>query len=175
MNTSQIIKIALAVIVIVVLYKYITGNRQYKQMAYATTSPMVPISEKYTDNMHASMYGKLKAGEVDSRKPKVRQPIKLEDAVPTARPMTASVDLLPKPAVSSDAQAMGWDDYAPNDLATQNLLEPAKFIGVDTQGSSLRNASYDIRRDPPIVRKDIGPFLNSSIEADPYKKPLDLC
>ena len=172
MNSSQIIKIVLAVLVIVVLYKYITGSRQYNNVSYATTSP---IAEKYTDNMHASMYGKLKAGEVESRQPKVKKPINKDEAIPTARPMAASVDLLPKPAVSADAQAMGWDDYAPNDLATQNLLEPAKFIGVDTQGSSLRNASYDIRRDPPIVRKEISPFLNSSIDADPYKKPLDLC
>lgn len=172
MNSSQIIKILLAALVIFILYKYVTGSRQYNNVPYATTSP---VAEKYTDNMHASMYGKLKPGDIKSRQPKVKKPINKEEAIPTARPMTASVDLLPKPAVSADAQAMGWDDFAPNDLAAQSLLEPAKFIGVDTQGSSLRNASYDLRRDPPIVRKEVSPFLNSSIDADPYKKPLDLC
>ena len=102
-------------------------------------------------------------------------PLELDSA--DARAMYASMppdaglssDLLPKPVVDVGSFA----DFAPTAaLAGQQFLDPEKVIGIDTQGSSLRNASRDLRAEPPIPKADVGPWSQSTITADMYRKPL---
>lgn len=83
--------------------------------------------------------------------------------------MNVATDLLPKP-VSNDN---GFGEFAPKSLLGQNFLDAKKYIGVDTQGSSLRNANYDLRASPAIPRRDIGPWSQSTIDSDLYRKPLE--
>ena len=82
--------------------------------------------------------------------------------------MNIASSLLPKP---DPTQAFG--EFAPKSLMGQNFLEAKKYIGVDTQGSSLRNANYDLRSNPAIPRRDIGPWSQSTFDADQYRKPLE--
>jgi hypothetical protein len=86
-----------------------------------------------------------------------------------------SVDLLPQTSPAPKPGQSSWAEFAPQSLQGQQLLEPGKYIGLDTQGSTLKNASWDLRRDPPVPRVDVGPFLNSTFEADPWRKGLDDC
>ena len=97
----------------------------------------------------------------------------LSEAMP---PVSASqmwgvaTDLLPK---SSVAQA-NFGEFAPTDaLRGANFLDPVKFIGVDTQGSSLKNANYDLRTSLPITKSSVSPWLNSSYEPDLLRRPLE--
>ena len=182
MNRSSWLKIALAVIVVFILYRFFSNQSSSRKSttSYATmkgTMKPQPYLERYTDEMTPQAYRGLNPGDVVSREAVTQAPLPpKEDQVPTSMPLAKSVDLLPKPQVQNTPGAMGWDDFAPHHLQQQQLLDPIKFVGVDTQGSSLRNASHDIRRDPPIPRIDnVSPFLNSSIDPDPYKKPLDDC
>lgn len=87
----------------------------------------------------------------------------------TMGPMAVSADLLPKPVGGST----DFGEFAPKNLGQQNFLDAAKFIGIDTQGSSLRNATYDLRRPPAIPKTNVGPWNNSTLEADLYRRPLD--
>jgi hypothetical protein len=83
--------------------------------------------------------------------------------------LSASAELLPK-----QQRAMGnFSEFAPKGLKGQNFLDASKFIGVNTQGSSLRNANYDLRSAPSIARKDVGPWSQSTIDPDPFRKPLE--
>lgn len=84
--------------------------------------------------------------------------------------MNIATDLLPK-AVSKAQQQFA--EFAPKSLLGQNFLDAKKYIGVDTQGSSLRNANYDLRSSPAIPRRDVGPWAQSTIEGDLYRKPLE--
>lgn len=81
--------------------------------------------------------------------------------------------LLPQPA----AQMTGgddWSEFAPKDaLKNQNFLDATKFIGVNTQGSSLKNANYDLRSSMPIPKADVGPWSGSSIDPDLMRRPLE--
>ena len=52
-------------------------------------------------------------------------------------------------------------------LQSKNFL-----VGVDTQGSSLRNANLQLRADPPNPQKHVSPWLNSTIEPDLTRKSL---
>ena len=81
-----------------------------------------------------------------------------------------ATDLLPK---SSVTQA-NFGEFAPTDaLRGANFLDPVKFIGVDTQGSSLKNANYDLRTSLPITKSSVSPWLNSSYEPDLLRRPLE--
>jgi len=95
-------------------------------------------------------------------------------ANPSGRVMQTATDLRPQEMNS------GWFN-SPYDRDTQlkiengNLLASATGqakIGIDTIGQSLKNASYDIRGSVPIVKFDIGPFNNSTIEYDYNVKSL---
>ena len=95
-------------------------------------------------------------------------------ANPSGRQMQGSSELRPQEMNS------GWFN-SPYDRDSQlsiengNLLASATGqakIGIDTIGQSLRNASYDIRGSVPIVKFDIGPFNNSTIEYDYNIKAL---
>ena len=83
--------------------------------------------------------------------------------------LSASAALLPKP----ESRFQNFSEFAPKALKGQNFLDASKYIGVNTQGSSLRNANYDLRAAPSIPRKQIGPWSQSTIDPDPYRKPLE--
>jgi len=55
---------------------------------------------------------------------------------------------------------------------TQNLLNAGHHAGVDTKGASLRNANLQIRSDPPCPRNTVSPWLQSTIDPDMTRKPL---
>ena len=59
-------------------------------------------------------------------------------------------------------------------IQAPDLLEAGHHIGLDTIGQSLRNANQQLRSDPVISKVDVGPWHNSTIEADVTRIPLEL-
>lgn len=51
-------------------------------------------------------------------------------------------------------------------IKDRHLINVNKPISINTIGSSLKNASYDIRGSPPCPKYAISPFMNSSIDPD---------
>lgn len=98
------------------------------------------------------------------------------NAMPSSGPMrgapmmSVATDLLPKPSANVRSN---FGEFAPKSLLGQNFLDAKKYVGVDTKGSSLRNANYDLRSSPAIPRKDVGPWSQSTIDSDLYRKPLE--
>ena len=85
-------------------------------------------------------------------------------------PTFVASSLLPKmnlPGVPS------WDVTDTEALAQQDFLSPTQQIGTDTVLSSLRNASYDIRNNIPNPINVVSPWLNSTIDPDLQRRPLD--
>ena len=82
--------------------------------------------------------------------------------------LATSADLLPKPS----AAAADFAKFAPKNVGAHNFLTPSQFIGLDTQGSSLRNANRDLRAAPIIPKRDVGPWLASTIDPDVYRNPI---
>ena len=79
-------------------------------------------------------------------------------------------DLLPKDRNSEWASV----NPASQDLTGLSLLNANEAIGINTVGSSLRNANLQIRSEPIIPKTNIGPWNNSTIEADLYHRPLEI-
>jgi hypothetical protein len=84
--------------------------------------------------------------------------------------MNVASDLLPKP---TSPQVLDFGEFAPKALQGQNFLDVSQQIGVDTQGSSLKNANRQLRSDPPNPRTNVGPWANSSIDTDLLRRPLE--
>lgn len=97
-----------------------------------------------------------------------------DSAAPACYPrdrLTAE-DLLPKDAANSK-----WAQMNPagqGDAAGINYLSAAWQVGVDTQGSSLRNASWDLRSEPPNPQIPVSPFMNTTITPNLLRRPLEI-
>ncbi len=59
------------------------------------------------------------------------------------------------------------------DIQGKNFLSAGALIGVNTIGSSLRNANLQIRAEPPNPQTYCGPWLQSTIEPDLSRRPLE--
>ena len=82
-----------------------------------------------------------------------------------------SADLLPKDTDSTWAQSVPATNGA---LGDQNFLNAGYHIGVNTVGQSLRNANRQLRSDPPCPRRQVSPWMQSTIEADTNRRPLEM-
>lgn len=81
-------------------------------------------------------------------------------------------DLLPKDAANSK-----WAQVNPagqGDLQDQNFLTAGFQIGVNTTGSSLRNANLQLRSEPVIPQNNPWPIMQSTITPDSLRRPLEI-
>ena len=90
-----------------------------------------------------------------------------------AKKLTAK-DLLPKES-KDDWFDMPYDKKQMMRIENENLLAGSSTqakIGIDTQGQTLKNASWDLRACPPNPKFSVGPWMNSTIEPDYNIKPI---
>ena len=143
MASDRVLKVALVVLLLVGLYMWLNRQR---------SPTYVPFDETPFDTVPP-------AGS------------RTATSAPLANPLiNVATDLLPKPA---SPQVLDFGEFAPKALQGQNFLDISQQIGVDTQGSSLRNANYQIRSDPPNPRTNVGPWSNSTIDTDLLRRPLE--
>jgi hypothetical protein len=80
-------------------------------------------------------------------------------------------DLLPNDENSEWAKL---NPHGVGDLSEVNLVKAGHAIGVNTVGTSLRNANQQLRSDPPVPQVNVGPWNNTTIEPDGMRVPLEL-
>ena len=70
-----------------------------------------------------------------------------------------------------------WSKLNPvgtGDLNNVNLLKAGYHTGIDTVGSSLRNANLQVRSEVPNPTTNVSPWMNTTIEPDTMRVPLEL-
>ena len=88
-----------------------------------------------------------------------------------AQPVANPAELLPKDQNSE------WSKLNPisnSNPMIPDLLQAGSLIGLDTIGQTLKNANLQLRSDPVIVKQNVGPWNNSTYEADLGRVPLEL-
>jgi hypothetical protein len=80
------------------------------------------------------------------------------------------VDLLPK----SDVPLMEGELTPTSDLSARNYLVSSNNFGIDTVGSSNKLANLQLRSDPYIASKEIGPWNNSSVTSNQFQRNFDI-
>jgi len=93
-----------------------------------------------------------------------------------AQPIANPSELLPSLPADQNSQWAALNPVAanPGAIAMPDLLQPGYHIGLDTIGQTLRNANLQLRSDPIIPKADVGPWMNSTIEPDLARVPLEI-
>ena len=61
------------------------------------------------------------------------------------------------------------------ELASVNLLQAGHHTGINTvAGQAMRNSNMQLRSDPPVNKENVGPWNNSTIEADTSRLPFEI-
>lgn len=89
------------------------------------------------------------------------------------QPVANPKDLLPADGNSKWAE-LNPSSITGGDVMMPDLLQAGYHIGLDTIGQTMRNANLQLRSDPIIAKADIGPWNQSTIEADMARVPLEL-
>lgn len=80
-------------------------------------------------------------------------------------------ELLPQDNSSTWAQV---NPQGQGSLADKNFLQSGWATGIDTVGSTLRNANLQLRSEVPNPQVPVSPWLNSTIEGDTGRRPLEV-
>ena len=176
MNTAQLLKVVVGLAIAFVAYTMITGKRgsggRWNVQPYERFEEDDAGEDDYEDDTDAGYEAYAEAEDDDMAMDAGDEVEGYANAAPAAfgsGRMNVATDLLPKPTY----EAQNFSEFAPKSLLGQNFLDAKKYIGVDTQGSSLRNASRDLRSTPVIPRRNVGPWMQSTIESDLLRKPLE--
>jgi hypothetical protein len=81
----------------------------------------------------------------------------------------SSSELLPKGQIGASWAAV--NPVGADDLKGQNFLQAGYHSNINIVGiaQTNRNASYDIRSELPNPQSKVGPFLQTTIDPDPFK------
>ena len=152
---SNAVKLILAGVLVFVVLKVLGGKDGYTPFDYTDTAT----------------YGQFKPSAGTASGPAgsaAGAAAAADDAAVVGRGLASG--LLPKPP----QQPSDFAEFAPKPLQGANFVDPSRFTGINTQGSSLKNANYQLRADPPIPRTAAwGPIYNSTIEPDLLRKPIE--
>ena len=59
-------------------------------------------------------------------------------------------------------------------LKDRNFLQAGHHIGINTVGQTLRNANLQLRSEPPNPQVKVSPWIQSTIDPDTNRKPLEI-
>lgn len=153
------------VFLIFVLYQYSQNKNIYQ---YGMTSMNNKPVTKQLPQSTGSVVGSSKSNTYApyNGTTEMKPPGSMQDM---NKPIANPSDLLP-------SSSNNWSNMNPvNDLKSINLLNPTQLVGVNTQGSSLRNANLQLRSEPANPRlENVGPWNIPTIEEDKFRKHLEI-
>ena len=158
-------------------------------MSYSSSKGMVMDNMYSSDSSYSANYGS------DGSIPTPQMPTAAIQA--RASSTTATSTPTPAPSTTATPSASGYalapvanpSDLLPKDKNSQwaalnpvnnqnpivvDLLQAGNLIGLDTIGQTLKNANLQLRSDPIIVKQNVGPWNQSTFEADLGRVPLEL-
>ncbi len=80
-------------------------------------------------------------------------------------------DLLPKDAANSQFSQV--NPAGQGDVDGANFLTAGNKIGINSVGTSLRNANQQLRSEPPNPQVQVSPWMQTTIQPDLNRKPLE--
>lgn len=84
-------------------------------------------------------------------------------------------DLNPGDLLPATGLGAAWSKTNPvglGDLSGQNFLSATQQMGINTINGTKRNATHDLRSEPPNPKIAVSPWNNSTIEPDLMRKGL---
>lgn len=126
---------------------------------------VVEVNEQYQNDV-------LPSEESDNAQPKeVDFPSTDAPSKCFPRDRLSASDLLPKDAANNE-----WSQVTPagqGDVDGRNYITSGTHLGINTTGSSLRNANRQLRSEPANPQVNVGPWMKSTITPDMSRRPLE--
>ena len=172
MKTSQSTRLALVLGGVVVLAYLISSYSSAKSVVgegleSPATGSTAPLSDAGPAGSSShSLGGNAQPAEsVQGRHP--------SSAATYSESTLSAAELLPKGQVGASWAAV--NPSGGSDIKGQNFLDAGYHTNTAIAGVSQtnRNASWDIRSEAPNPQGTVGPFLNTTIESNPFKRGLD--
>ena len=173
---NDFVKFGLIILAVMFIMKYLNG--EVEGMEALTENKKVDVTEAEAEanddtGIEAELDEVNQANQVEpsDNLADVGADVGAEVQSNEAEQLTAN-DLLP-----AASEADEWAEENPEGdgmVADKNFLTAGHHIGIDSVGQTLKNANYGLRSEPSIPREDVGPWLNSTIEADTNRRPLEI-
>ena len=136
------------------------------------TFALVSYSGYKTDSIIDSMTGGVDSAtktEEKTQPSEIAQPILGGNSRAVASPS----DLLPQDQNSAWA-SLNPSALGQGSMVMPDMLQAGYHIGLDTIGQTMRNANLQLRSDPIIPKRETGPWMQSTIEPDLARVPLEI-
>ena len=169
LSQTKMLRLGAVLAGVAVLYVLLTsysgakGAMVDKAEELGGTGGMAPLAESgpYMSMPHGVAGNAVGVAGMQSRTPASQQ---------TYQETTlSSSELLPNGKVGADWAAV--NPVGADDLKGQNFLQAGYHSNINIVGiaQTKRNQSYDIRSELPNPQSKVGPFLNTTIDPDPFK------
>ena len=174
MKTSQSTRLALVLGGVVALAYLISSYSATKSVVgegLETASKSLGVHGPLSDGGPSSVSGYSSGGNAQpTESVQGRHPASA--ATYTESTLSAN-ELLPKGQIGASWAAVNPSGMG--DIKGQNFLDAGYHTNTAIAGVSQtnRNASWDIRTEAPNPQAQVGPFLNTTIESNPFKRGLD--
>jgi hypothetical protein len=159
------------VVALYVLFSSYSGSKGLlvdKAEELGGSGQMGPLSEQgpYMSMPHGVAGNSLSVQGVQGRSPSSQQTY--------SENTLSSSELLPKGEIGASWAAV--NPVGADDLKGQNFLQAGYHSNINVVGiaQTNRNPSYDIRSEAPNPQSKVGPFLNTTIDPDPFKSTQSL-
>jgi hypothetical protein len=143
----------------------------YALMSYSGNKGLVIDRMENWDNTNTNVQNPTNTASVTAlqNKPQPPSPSSNDYAL---KPVSNPSDLLP---LDKNSEWTALNPVTMNgNISMPDMLQAGYHIGLDTIGQTLRNANLQLRSDPIIPKMETGPWLQSTIEPDLGRVPLEL-
>lgn len=196
--TFAILVIALIVAVVLLVYCIPSSSAaSSEEEGYANPTPYTThLSSSHADDAHAgqnnnapmgasatgAMHSNVaQGGGVQAAEPlgdnEVPYPLQNgSDNASTPKDCFPKDTLTPAELLPADANST-WAQVVPagqGSVGDGQLLTAGFHVGTNTVGQTLRNANMQLRSEPPNPQVKVSPWMQSTIEPDVNRKPLEI-
>ena len=168
----------LIVVVIVLLHKYVTSSRSMQSTEKFLMGAPIDASAGAPVDQNNQGKDTIVASESGNGNDEQYKRVDNLYSAPFPRDCYPRDKLLPSDLMPSgdaiNSEFAQMNPMGQGDLANKNFLTAGFHVGIDTQGSSLRNANLSIRSEPPNPRIVVGPWNQSTIDPDLMRRPFEI-
>jgi hypothetical protein len=169
LSQTKLTRLGLVLAGVVALYVLFTSYSGSKSMMVdkaeelGGTGPTGPLSEQgpYAGSTHGASGNAASTQGMQGRTPSGQQTY--------SETTLSSSELLPKGQIGADWAAV--NPVGADDLKGQNFLQAGYHSNINVVGiaQTNRNPTYDIRTETPNPQAKVGPFLQTTIDPDPFR------
>lgn len=163
LQSSGMVNVLLAVLVIVLVYVYMKGSFFESLENISEELPLAPVQQVQQIAQPSLALG-------NGVEPQQEQPVvvneqqKQIDKIVAGTTQLGAEDLLPK---YDDANEFAKENPVSKLLKEQNFLISGYHVGINTVMQSNKIPYHDIRSLPPVPKESVGPWNQSSYEQSP--------